>query len=97
MFPIFFLRLRFRKNGQTGFKNERVMDVFGLGKYRSSFGKWMDREGISQTELAKKAKVSNDTISRCCKGELPTRIATRVKIDKAIKSMGYDKNFTDFF
>ncbi|WP_407936256.1 helix-turn-helix domain-containing protein [Litchfieldia alkalitelluris] len=85
------------KKGQTVFKKERVIDVFGLGKKRSKFGKWLDREGLTQSEVAKKAKISNQTISRYCSGEDEPKISTWVKIHRALKSMGYDKDYTDFF
>lgn len=71
--------------------------MFGLGKKRSKFGKWLDREGITQRELAKKARVSNDTISRYCSGEGEPKISTWVKVQRALKSMGYDKDYNDFF
>ncbi|MGE0992074.1 transcriptional regulator, partial [Bacillus sp. GMa5/2] len=38
--------------------------MFGLGKKRSKFGKWLDRQGIKQIELEKKSKLSTGTISR---------------------------------
>lgn len=72
--------------------------MFGLNKPRSKFGKWVDRKGIDQKEIADKAKVSEMTISRICseKNHNP-RISTWVKIQRALKSMGYDVDRDKFF
>jgi DNA-binding LacI/PurR family transcriptional regulator len=72
--------------------------LFGLGKPRSKFGKWLDRKGIMQKEVAKKAKVSEMSLTRICndKDYVP-RISTWVKIERALKSMGYDVNRDKFF
>jgi DNA-binding XRE family transcriptional regulator len=72
--------------------------MFGLGKKRSKFGKWLDQKGISQMELAKKAKVGRNTISTICseKEHVP-RIATWVKIQRALKSFGFNVDRNDFF
>jgi transcriptional regulator with XRE-family HTH domain len=71
--------------------------LFGLGKPRSKFGKWMDRKGIEQKEVAEKAKVSEMTLTRLCndKNHRP-RISTWMKIERALKSMGYDVD-RDYF
>ena len=71
--------------------------MFGLGKPRSKFGKWMDRKGIEQKEVAEKAKVSEMTLTRLCndKNHRP-RISTWMKIERALKSMGYDVD-RDYF
>jgi predicted transcriptional regulator len=72
--------------------------MFGLGKPRGKFGKWLDRNGINQSEVAKKAKVSNDTISRMCRPDSsPPKISTWVKIQRALKSMGYEVDQQDFW
>ena len=72
--------------------------MFGLGKPRSKFGKWMDRKGIEQKEVAEKAKVSEMTLTRLCndKNHRP-RISTWMKIERALKSMGYNVEERDFF
>ncbi|RYI24989.1 transcriptional regulator [Bacillus infantis] len=72
--------------------------MFGLGKSRSKFGKWIDRKGISQMDLVRKSKVSRNTISTICseKEHVP-RMDTWVKIQRALKSLGYDVDRDDFF
>jgi transcriptional regulator with XRE-family HTH domain len=72
--------------------------LFGLGKPRSKFGRFLDRKGIEQKEVAEKAKVSEMTLTRICndKDHVP-RISTWVKIQRALSSMGYDVDDKDFF
>lgn len=72
--------------------------MFGLGKPRSKFGRWMDRQGIEQKEVAEKANVSEMTLTRMCndKDHQP-RISTWVKVQRALKSMGYDVDRDKFF
>jgi predicted transcriptional regulator len=72
--------------------------LFGLGKPRSKFGKWMDRNGIEQKEVAERAKVSEMTLTRICNdSEHNPRISTWVKIQRALKSMGYEVDRDKFF
>ena len=72
--------------------------MFGLGKPRSKFGKWIDKHGIIQRDVAKKAKVSEMSLTRMCndKDYVP-RISTWVKVQRALKSMGYDVDRDRFF
>ncbi len=72
--------------------------MFGLGKPRSKFGKWLDRKGIEQKDVAKKAKLSEMTLTRMCNdsGHMP-RISTWVKVQRALKSMGHDVDRDKFF
>jgi predicted transcriptional regulator len=72
--------------------------MFGLGKPRSKFGKWMDRNDISQKDVAERAKVSEMTLTRICNdNDHNPRISTWVKIQRALKSMGYDVDRDKFF
>lgn len=72
--------------------------MFGLGKKRSKFGRWLDRKGLHQNDVAKKAKVSTATMTRLCNetDHMP-KISTWVKIKRALKSMGYDVDRENFF
>jgi transcriptional regulator with XRE-family HTH domain len=72
--------------------------MFGLGKPRSKFGKWLDSKGIDQKEVAERANVSEMTITRLCNNKKHSpRIATWVKVQRALKSMGYDVDRDKFF
>jgi DNA-binding XRE family transcriptional regulator len=75
-----------------------MFGLFGLGKTRSKFGKWVDRKGLTQQEIAEEAKVGRTTVSNMCSDpDYSPRIETWVKIQKALKNMGYNVNRDDFF
>ena len=67
-------------------------DWFSLGKKRRSrFGRYLDHLGITQSELQRKAKVSQGTISKLCNDEdYVPKISTVTKIRKALKQLGKD-------
>jgi transcriptional regulator with XRE-family HTH domain len=72
--------------------------MFGLGKPRSKFGRFLDQKGIEQKEVAERAKVSEMTLTRMCNDkEHSPRISTWVKIQRALKSMGYEVDRDKFF
>ena len=72
--------------------------MFGLGKPRSKFGRWIDSKGIEQKEVAERANVSEMTLTRMCNDkEHSPRISTWVKVQRALKSMGYDVDRDKFF
>ena len=74
------------------------MSWFGLGKPRSKFGKWIDRNGIKQEDIRKIADIGNGTMSDMCnKSDYSPRISTWVKVQRALKSMGYDVDRDKFF
>lgn len=73
--------------------------MFGLGKKRSRFGKWLDKqEDLTQIELEKKARLSRGTISKLCNdADYRPKIETIAKIKKALKSLGKDVPPDDYF
>lgn len=72
--------------------------MFGLGKRRSKFGRWIDKNGLRQNEVAEKAKVSTATMTRLCnETDHVPKISTWVKIQRALKSMGYEVDRDRFF
>lgn len=72
--------------------------MFGLGKYRTKFGKWLDHIGVNQDDIAKHSRVSTATISRMCseRGYAP-KYATFSKINKYLRKLGYDAEYDDFW
>ncbi|MEH7237296.1 helix-turn-helix domain-containing protein [Bacillus sp. JJ1562] len=65
--------------------------MFGLGKNRTKFGRWLDRQGISQIELEEESKLSRRTISRLCNDEeYRPKFSTVTKIRRALKRFGKD-------
>lgn len=73
--------------------------MFGLGKNRSSLGKWLDDRGISQQWLSKKSKVGSSTISNLCSANCdhePTQ-RTMKKVLNAIREIDNKVKADDFW
>lgn len=65
--------------------------MFGLGKKRTKFGRWLDREGITQYEIEKKAGLSRATISKLCNDDSYTpKFETVTKIRRALRKLDRD-------
>lgn len=74
------------------------MSWFGLGKPRSRFGKWIDKQGISQEELARDSGVNKSTISRLCSGDaFQPSMKNAAKIIKALRNKGKKIEYDDFW
>ena len=72
--------------------------MFGLGKKRSKFGKWMDRNDIKQIDLERAAGLSRGTISKLCNDKHYTpKFPTIHKIKKALNDMGKNIREDDFW
>lgn len=73
--------------------------MFGLGKPRSRFGRFLDSHGISQQEVADKSGVSRGTISRLCQGDkFEPKIKNAMKIVKALRKLtGKEIDYDDFW
>lgn len=76
------------------------MDWFSLGKRRSKFGKFLDKNELTQQEVVEKSGVSRGTISRLCQVEHedgPTMKNAR-KVIKALRDLtGKDIDYDDFW
>lgn len=60
--------------------------MFGLGKKRTSFGKMLDNNGISQKQISHASGVNRTIISRMCnESDYRPKIETEIKIKKALK------------
>ncbi len=72
--------------------------MFGLGKPRSSFGKWLDKNGINTVEFAKESGVSRKTIGEAAndKGYIPGASVTR-KIMRAVRQIEPERESSDFW
>jgi DNA-binding XRE family transcriptional regulator len=76
----------------------KLFSLYGLGKPRSKFGKWVDENGIVQTEIAKQSGLSNTTISKMCNDEnYVPKWETWIKVQKVLKSWGHNVERKDFF
>lgn len=75
--------------------------MFGLGKNRSAFGKYLDRHGIKQDEVvAKSGGLSRNAVSRLCDGEQDhekLQVRTKSMAISALRKMGYDVRPDDFW
>lgn len=72
--------------------------MFGLGKPRTKFGKWVDREGIRQNEIAKGSRVGRTTISNMCSDKkYSPKYSTFEKVRKSLNKKGYDVDYDDFW
>lgn len=67
--------------------------MFGVGKNRTKFGKWLDSQGITVVQFAKECNVNRDTIGDLASKErYSPRRDTINKILKAAKKR--DRNVT---
>jgi transcriptional regulator with XRE-family HTH domain len=72
--------------------------MFGLGKPRSKFGKWLDEREIIQNELASKSGLGRTTISNMANNkEYKPKFSTFAKLQRGLKKMGYDIEYHDFW
>jgi len=65
---------------------------------RSKFGKWLDREGITQIDFAEKCKVSSRTIWKLCneKEYIPSPVILK-KVMSYVRKLDSSKRADDFF
>ncbi|PGT65154.1 transcriptional regulator [Bacillus cereus] len=75
------------------------MNWFNLGKKRSKFGRWIDKQSdITQLDLENTSKLSRGTISRICNEEsYQPKYSTIFKINNGLKKLKKDVRYEDFF
>lgn len=74
------------------------MGLFGLGKKRSKFGKWIDREGITQEDIRRRTNLGNGTMTSLCNdADYVPKHSTWAKVERALKAMGHEVERDDFF
>lgn len=65
-----------------------MFSFFGLGKDRTKFGRYLDREGIKQIELEELSGLGRATVSRLCNDkDYRPKFETVTKIKKALKKL----------
>ncbi|HEK9103343.1 TPA: helix-turn-helix transcriptional regulator [Bacillus pseudomycoides] len=76
-----------------------MFNWFNLGKTnRTKFGKWLDKQGITQAELESKSKLSRATISKICNNHsYRPKFSTVVQITKGLKKLGKNIKEDDFW
>jgi DNA-binding XRE family transcriptional regulator len=72
--------------------------MFGLGKKKSKFGKFLDQNSITQQDLSKQSGVNRNSISRLTQSDdhRPS-LKNGQKIIKTLKKEGYKVDFDDFW
>lgn len=73
--------------------------MFGLGKPRSKFGRFLDKNEITQQQLVEKSKVNKATISRICQGDaFEPSMKNAKKIIKTLRELtGKNVDYDDFW
>ncbi|WLR41318.1 helix-turn-helix domain-containing protein [Bacillus carboniphilus] len=72
--------------------------MFGLGKSRTKFGRWLDKqEDINQLKLEKASQLGRPTISKLCNDkDYKPKYSTIVKINKGLNKLGKDIDVEKF-
>jgi hypothetical protein len=69
-----------------------------LGKKRTKFGKYLDRNGIEQQDVQAESKINKNTMTKMCNDEdyIPRR-STGNRVIKALRKLGHDAAESDFW
>lgn len=71
--------------------------MYGLGKKRSKLGAYIDKKGITQTELVKASGVTKNVVTRACSGEEIRNISKQKIVDGLNKLTDENKRVSDFW
>ncbi|EJV55918.1 helix-turn-helix domain-containing protein [Bacillus cereus] len=72
--------------------------MFGLGKKRTKFGRFLDSNGIAQIELERTSKLSTATISKLCNDKkYRPKFSTITLIVRGLKKLGKNIDENDFW
>lgn len=72
--------------------------MYGLGKKRTKFGRFLDRNGIAQIELERTSKLSTGTISKLCNDKrYKPKYSTITQIINGLKKLGRNVDKCDFW
>ncbi|KOO46392.1 helix-turn-helix transcriptional regulator [Priestia koreensis] len=72
--------------------------MWGLGKKRTKLGKFLDKHGRTQQELAKAAGVNKETVSKACSDpDYSPTVKTLSKLMKALRKLDSNVKAEDFF
>ncbi|MBJ8078871.1 MULTISPECIES: helix-turn-helix domain-containing protein [Bacillus cereus group] len=72
--------------------------MFGLGKKRTKFGRYLDSNGIAQIELERTSKLSTGTVSKLCNDKkYRPKFSTITQIVKGLKKLGKNIDEHDFW
>lgn len=72
--------------------------MFGIGKPRTKFGKWIDRSGITQEQVREWCGVTKNMMTLLCSDlDYDPSEKSRVKIIGGLRKRGYDVSMSDFW
>lgn len=72
--------------------------MFGLGKRRSRFGRWVDKSRLSQQQLIKICSINKNTMTELCNNEeYNPQIHTKTKVISGLRKNGHDVEMSDFW
>ncbi|AKR13150.1 XRE family transcriptional regulator (plasmid) [Bacillus thuringiensis] len=72
--------------------------MFGLGKNRTKFGRYLDSNEIAQIELERTSKLSTGTVSKLCNDKkYRPKFSTITQIVKGLKKLGKNIDEHDFW
>ncbi|WP_144561642.1 helix-turn-helix domain-containing protein [Bacillus mycoides] len=72
--------------------------MYGLGKKRTKFGRYLDKNGIAQIELERTSKLSTGTVSKLCNDKkYRPKFSTIIQIIKGLEKLGKNIDENDFW
>lgn len=72
--------------------------LYGLGKKRTTFGNWADRNGLKQQELMRITGINKNTMTELCSNvDYSPHDATMIKVISGLRRAGYDVSMSDFW
>lgn len=73
--------------------------MFGLGKQRSPYGKFLDLNGVKQEDICRESRLNRETVTKACREENPKfrEITKKALSDAARKLSGKPVRSDDFW
>lgn len=96
---IFLLCIKFDALVHAVIEVVKMFNWANLGRTsRTKFGRFLDKNGISQKEIEKKAKLSRATVSRLCNDHTyKPKISTATKITRGLNKLGKNVDEREFW
>lgn len=72
--------------------------MFGLGKPRTAFGRWIDKQGVTQDWIVKTCGIDKNAASRLCgNSDYKPNGSTRGRVISGLRKAGYNVYEEDFW
>lgn len=72
--------------------------MFGLGKPRTVFGAWVDRQGYSQADMVAITGISRNTVGSMCNDpDYDPYNETKIKVISCLRKEGHNVYVSDFW